>query len=385
MRIPSSRLDAYTNALNAQQRAAFDFMQTALRTFAEINGVGDIELLREFAQQSMIACIKQFGGAAASVACSAYDVTMGELGIDVPPSQVSNTVSESRIEATVDYALRELTPKTFDAFARKMAERAYNDVGKAANLTTIANAERDYRKGVRYARVPTGKETCGFCLMLASRGFVYKSEKSAGDMGFGFNRFHDRCDCRVVAGDESTQVDDYDPGWYQRVYADARAAVDPEAIRRRMRGEDAAIVNKRITDSICNEINKRSREWAWGGSAPAHDGGEWDGYTSLLASHGFATSITDREGAPLRMNGLAWGMGDATGGDVAGTVESLRGARADGGTTTAGHYVLLVDGVNDVSDRVRVVLTPGEEAILLDPNRVNDSTGITPMRRVTAD
>ena len=36
-----------------------------------------------------------------------------------------------------------------------------------------------YRNHVRYARVPTGTETCDFCMMLASRGFVYYDQASA--------------------------------------------------------------------------------------------------------------------------------------------------------------------------------------------------------------
>lgn len=36
-----------------------------------------------------------------------------------------------------------------------------------------------YRNHVRYARVPTGTETCDFCMMLASRGFVYYDQARA--------------------------------------------------------------------------------------------------------------------------------------------------------------------------------------------------------------
>ncbi|WP_018686525.1 hypothetical protein [Actinokineospora enzanensis] len=52
-------------------------------------------------------------------------------------------------------------------------------------LVTAAQTDR-----VRWARVPTGRETCAFCWLLASRGPVYRS----GDM----THWHDRCDCLVV-------------------------------------------------------------------------------------------------------------------------------------------------------------------------------------------
>ena len=53
---------------------------------------------------------------------------------------------------------------------------------------------RDRDKSARFARVPTGFETCAFCLMLASRGAVYHSRKAAGE----FRHFHRNCDCKVV-------------------------------------------------------------------------------------------------------------------------------------------------------------------------------------------
>lgn len=66
-----------------------------------------------------------------------------------------------------------------------------------------------------WARVATGKETCGWCWMLVSRGPVYSSARSAGSRlddrdamqtaGAGLfdpkehmNQWHEGCDCKVV-------------------------------------------------------------------------------------------------------------------------------------------------------------------------------------------
>lgn len=65
-----------------------------------------------------------------------------------------------------------------------------------------------------WARVATGKETCAWCLMLISRGPVYKSSKSAGldlhdagasdmiaageDVSEYMTEWHIGCDCKVV-------------------------------------------------------------------------------------------------------------------------------------------------------------------------------------------
>lgn len=383
MQISASRLAEYTAALNAQQQAAFNFMQTALRSFYQLNGgMIDAETMREFAMQTLTTCVQTFGDRAAAIACSAYDVTMEELGISVQPSAVYNPVSQRVSGQQVDYLMRSLTPDMFDSFAQRLAEKAYASVGRAANRTTIHNAERDYSKGVRYARVPTGKETCGFCLMLASRGFDYTSRKAAGDMGFGFNRFHDRCDCRVVAGDDFTTVEGYDPDWLYDVYLDARSTIDPASIRREMAGLPAQIVNKKITDEICKEINRRSLDWSWNGGKVESGTGEYKRFTAALAEHGYTTSITDRKGAPLRMNGLTWGMADATGGEVSTSISTMRRERKDGGTDTAGHYVLLVDGISGAVQSVRNSLQDGETAILID-TKSKGASGLSEIRRIT--
>ena len=87
MLISASRLAEYTAALNAQQQAAFNFMQTALRSFYQLNGgMIDAETMREFAMQTLTTCVQTFGDRAATIACSAYDVTMEELGISVQPA-----------------------------------------------------------------------------------------------------------------------------------------------------------------------------------------------------------------------------------------------------------------------------------------------------------
>lgn len=72
------------------------------------------------------------------------------------------------------------------------------------NRTTTHNA---IRNGLRYARVSSGK-SCAFCLMLASRGFVYHSRTSAGEGG---RHYHVHCHCRIVAGEKDAHVEGYKP------------------------------------------------------------------------------------------------------------------------------------------------------------------------------
>lgn len=74
---------------------------------------------------------------------------------------------------------------TAGALARHVEQSGRDTVITATRLDPVA---------LGWARVPTGRETCAFCWMLASRGPVYGTAESAGDM----TTWHDRCDCQTV-------------------------------------------------------------------------------------------------------------------------------------------------------------------------------------------
>lgn len=72
----------------------------------------------------------------------------------------------------------------------------------------------------RWARVPSGAETCAFCLVMASRGFVYRTAESAGDR----NRWHGKCDCQIVPDwSDDPRLDGYDPDALYAKYQEATA------------------------------------------------------------------------------------------------------------------------------------------------------------------
>ncbi len=85
---------------------------------------------------------------------------------------------------------------------------------------------------MRFARVPTGRETCGWCYMLASRGFGYTSAQAASAGS------HEGCDCLVVPGaDGETSVEGYDPEWMRSCWSDCVSTVANDSLRRSARAE----------------------------------------------------------------------------------------------------------------------------------------------------
>ena len=99
------------------------------------------------------------------------------------------------------------------------AALAKDVINATSRLTAQFTAEKDPSKP-KYARVPQGR-TCAFCTMLASRGFAYWSEESAGGRG---NSYHHDCDCRIVPSWGETHIEGYDPARLKAMYQAAKQA-----------------------------------------------------------------------------------------------------------------------------------------------------------------
>ncbi len=121
---------------------------------------------------------------------------------------------------------------------RRVGDLASAEVKRMANKTMTDNCVRD---NVRYARVPTGSETCGFCIMLASRGFVYHSERSAGEL----SHYHQSCDCKVVPGFPGVEVEGYDPDSLYDLYSEARSRLGGRASDAEISREIERVVSDR--------------------------------------------------------------------------------------------------------------------------------------------
>lgn len=223
-RIPSSVTSAYNQAVNAQGAAAEKSVRRALGEFFRENPTATVEEAREYAIQLLQGVGDLYGQAASQ---AAYDLLQNVAYVDgMPMPDLGSWFYEAdaeAIERTAHYHAGKLADGDVEGFIDQIADAAKEVAKRGANETmsqaAIAQARRDgkggkkgRRKGARtygihFARVPMGPTTCEFCLMLASRGFVYLSEESAGE----FDRFHRHCDCKIVPGTADTKVDGYDP------------------------------------------------------------------------------------------------------------------------------------------------------------------------------
>lgn len=81
--------------------------------------------------------------------------------------------------------------------ARQMATEVTQMHARNGGREAIVDAARHDREAEGYARVAMG-ETCGFCLLLVSRGPVYKSASKALMRNGTSEPYHPKCDCIAV-------------------------------------------------------------------------------------------------------------------------------------------------------------------------------------------
>lgn len=113
-----------------------------------------------------------------------------------PESRRSSRVS---VEVTEDNRRDPEVVKVIADKVQAVAERHARMPSREALTDAVESDDDDDGPGIGWARVLTGAESCGFCAMLASRGPVYRTKKTASDAGgVDGKAYHDNCDCEVV-------------------------------------------------------------------------------------------------------------------------------------------------------------------------------------------
>lgn len=157
-----------------------------------------------------------WGDAAMAAAAEFYDGFVGARG-RLPPATIVRGDIRGSCENCIRSLAKILLGGDAEKFIRKVCDNAEYNVKLDANNTITRNAKRDQSKGVKYARVPTSREPCAFCVLLAGRGFVYASEKVAVIDKEG-EHYHVNCKCKAVPGFDGDTVEGYDPKVYLAVY-----------------------------------------------------------------------------------------------------------------------------------------------------------------------
>lgn len=269
--ISAAEFAAYNRAVaKIGDRAASDVEAAVLAWCRDHEGATVAEK-REAAKLIMEGFVQGYDDIAAEFAAQWYDDLAERNGARLQQAVTMTTYKPKSVDEVARYQAKKLGKGGDVAFARACGEYARNDAFRSLNETIISNVGRDKDKGVRFARVPTGFETCTFCIMLASRGAVYHTRKSAGE----FKHFHRHCDCKVVPGFEDDPdaelVEGVNPEelrerWWQLEKVDATAglsAAEREELRRKvMEGGDLPEnVRKTNPSAHMRKVGHKSSGW----------------------------------------------------------------------------------------------------------------------------
>ena len=257
--ISRSNFDQYNQAVEALINEALQATSDQLRAWMLINPDASVAEIREFAKEVMDGMCQVYGEAASSLAAEWYDIEASNAGKVLPVAITETTYNPEQIDKVARYQASKLIAGDIEGFIDRCAEYIENNTKRSLNNTIMANVSRDTGNGVRFARVPTGFETCAFCYMLASRGAVYHSRYTAGEQ----NHYHRRCDCKIVPGFE----DDPDAAIVE--------GYDPQGMRERMWAIEEQtglrFGNKADMSALSREMKLRNRQWLLDGTIPRYD------------------------------------------------------------------------------------------------------------------
>lgn len=169
-----------------------------------------------------------------------YDLCTELAGIEAEPAYVGGVDDEAVVIRAKGYASNATAETALHVFEQFLQ----NEINESIRTTGTANLWRDYERGLtsgKWARVPVG-DTCAWCLMLASQGAWYLTEKSA--LGDSPGHYHDGCNCIAVYHADADSINGYSAlSRYKRMYYDADNARQANASGREPYPED---LQKRI-------------------------------------------------------------------------------------------------------------------------------------------
>lgn len=142
----------------------------------------------------------KYGEGAAELSCQMLDAVADASGAYVPAAEPAATATYGEIAKAI-----------YGTLASNRDPNAVGAaVGRSVKLAGVDTLQQNaLRDGAEWAWIPAG-DTCPFCLMLASRGWV-KASKKAIKNGHA-DHIHNNCDCTYcVRYDGETTVEGYEP------------------------------------------------------------------------------------------------------------------------------------------------------------------------------
>lgn len=252
VRVSQSLVDGYRKQVDRQGDAAAAYMDRAIASYVRKYPDASTAQVRKFTYETMQAALPNFTDLAETLSCEFMSHLAEKYGWDDVNPVITGSTDYKLVDRKLHYLADLLNEGDLDGFKRSVTDATKFYVKRSAQESMIRNC---IDASVRYARVPSGFETCSFCFMLASRGFVYGDEEKAG----ATHKFHPHCDCIVVPGNYGrTKIDGYDP---QGMYDRWKNCAETIGVNLDADDEDT---NKRIM----REVETRDWHWLYTGEVP---------------------------------------------------------------------------------------------------------------------
>ena len=211
----ASTADQYVKAQNGAVKLAIRDLRLMWTRLKLRDGVA----VRKTMEDIWPELLSRYGEVTATLAADRFESLMGL------PATMVRSVDPGRANARMRWAIDPLFTGEGDALARMVG--LTDELVKQPGRSTMIRSATSQK--VRFARVPTGSDTCTWCLMLASRGAVYVSAATARRSGLVAGKFHAECNCTVepVKTDDDLArlgADGYDPAALFTRWQDSLAA-----------------------------------------------------------------------------------------------------------------------------------------------------------------
>lgn len=226
-------VEEFRSGVTGAADEARDWVASELSGYMAEHPAATVEGLRERAIDALLTADSSFSERACELSAQMFERTCPGMR----PAVLADAMPREDAEAIARYQAGKLREDDREGFVSQVAQAARDRAMRRSSETTAKNAARNASRGVRYARIPTGGETCPWCLMLASRGFAYRSASAA-------THSHRHCDCIALAAagvdrdgrgeDGALAVEGYDRSPYLDAYASALESgeLTPDQIRR---------------------------------------------------------------------------------------------------------------------------------------------------------
>jgi hypothetical protein len=269
--VTQSLLQQYRREVESASNDARNYLTAMCEAYIEVNPNASVADMRKFAIETLQDGLNMYGDEAKVIANDFFDRLAQEANSKATAEMFDSTDADI-VEQKVRYYAKSLADGDTSKFIKDVSDLTGFYVKREAFCNMAKNCDK---AGIRYARVPSGRETCAFCFMLASRGFVYWGEKEAGAEG---HEYHPHCDCIIVPGfhadtgiSEDTQIEGYAPSEMRERYKKCYDAINPngtwdEVYEQWKNSDQQDTWEKFKTKTLLKEIGTRDWKWLWTGT-----------------------------------------------------------------------------------------------------------------------